>query len=93
MNQSNFGADKYQKEILRLDALFRQHAVTQQEILGAFYDFLDSDVFDPQNEKHQDLRAAVAAMDTELQVNALSCSNQGAQTKKKKVVCIHLIYN
>lgn len=92
MDQANSCVDAYKLEILRLNAKLRQHLITQQEILGAFYDFIESKLFDPANEKHLGLQATVAALDLSLQVSGTSkiFASKGSQTFKQFYVCLDL---
>ena len=54
---------------MRLNAALKQHSITHQEILGAFYEFIESELFNPADKKHQRLQATVTALDAELEVS------------------------
>ena len=69
MDQANSCVDSYKPEILRLNVKLRQHSISQQEILGAFHDFIESELFDPANKKHMGLQAAFAALELSLEVS------------------------
>ena len=72
MDQANSCVDSYSLEILRLFVKLRQHSIKQQEILGAFYEFIESESFDPAKEKHLGLQAAVAALELSLELTDMS---------------------